>query len=71
MRARVIALLAFAVASTAFGADDSVGPAPQVASADLLGNVAHGVAGYPTFTDGNERLHLRARVTWQAMPAYG
>jgi hypothetical protein len=203
MRARLITLLAFAVAGTALAADDSVGPAPQVANADLLGNVdfavdrdgvhvsgvrlggvhacgafldqlgfsataardaqpgpmrdtssfasalarqaaadkginaeagflqvagrtrvvgdatwraqpiastalsliaagdlvptqaaidrgvaygfvggsaertlvervtANGVAGYQTFTDGNERLHVRARVTWQAMPAYG
>jgi hypothetical protein len=39
MRAQLITLLAFAVASTALAADDSVGAAAQGANADLLGNV--------------------------------
>lgn len=32
---------------------------------------ANGLAGYQTFTDGNERLHMRARLSWQAPPDYG
>ena len=32
---------------------------------------ASGVAGYQTFTDGNERLDMRARLTWQAVPQLG
>jgi hypothetical protein len=32
---------------------------------------AIGLAGYQSFTDGNERVHLRAGVVWQAMPEYG
>ena len=32
---------------------------------------AIGLAGYQTFTDGNERVHLRARLIWQALPEYG
>jgi hypothetical protein len=30
-----------------------------------------GLAGYQTFTDGNDRTHLRARLIWQAVPEYG
>jgi hypothetical protein len=32
---------------------------------------AIGLAGYQSFTDGNDRLHLRARLIWQAVPEYG
>lgn len=32
---------------------------------------AIGLAGYQTFTDGNDRVHLRARLVWQAAPEYG
>lgn len=32
---------------------------------------AIGLAGYQTFTDGNDRVHLRARLIWQAVPEYG
>ncbi len=30
-----------------------------------------GLAGHQRFTDGNERLHLRARVIWLLLPAQG
>ena len=29
------------------------------------------LVGYQPFTDGNDRLHWRARLIWQAVPAYG
>jgi hypothetical protein len=32
---------------------------------------AIGLAGYQSFTDGNDRVHLRARLIWQAVPDYG
>jgi hypothetical protein len=32
---------------------------------------AIGLAGYQSFTDGNDRVHLRARLIWQAVPEYG
>ena len=32
---------------------------------------AIGLVGYQPFTDGNERAHLRARLIWDAIPAYG
>ncbi len=32
---------------------------------------AIGLAGYQTFTVGNDRVHLRARLIWQAVPEYG
>jgi hypothetical protein len=32
---------------------------------------AIGLAGYQSFTDGNDRVHLRARLIWQAAPQYG
>ena len=32
---------------------------------------ANALAGSQTFTDGSERLHMRARLTWQAVPEYG
>jgi len=32
---------------------------------------AIGLAGYQTFTDGNDRVHLRGRLIWQAAPDYG
>ena len=32
---------------------------------------AIGLAGYQTFTDGNDRVHLRGRLIWQALPDYG
>lgn len=35
------------------------------------GIFANGLAGYQSFTDGNERTHLRARLVWQAAPEYG
>ena len=35
------------------------------------GITANGLAGYQSFTDGNERTHLRARLVWQAAPEYG
>jgi hypothetical protein len=32
---------------------------------------AIGLVAYQPFTDGNERVHLRARLIWQAVPEYG
>jgi hypothetical protein len=32
---------------------------------------AIGLAAYQSFTDGNDRVHLRARLIWQAVPDYG
>jgi len=32
---------------------------------------AIGLVGWQPFTDGNDRLHLRARLIWQAVPDYG
>jgi hypothetical protein len=32
---------------------------------------AIGLVGYQPFTDGNDRLHWRARLIWQAVPDYG
>jgi multisubunit Na+/H+ antiporter MnhG subunit len=32
---------------------------------------AIGLVGYQSFTDGNDRLHFRARLIWQAVPDYG
>lgn len=32
---------------------------------------AIGLAGYQAFTDGNERVHWRGRLIWQAVPDYG
>jgi hypothetical protein len=32
---------------------------------------AIGLVGYQPFTDGNDRVHWRARVIWQAVPDYG
>jgi hypothetical protein len=32
---------------------------------------AIGFAGWQPFTDGNDRRHLRARLVWQAVPAWG
>jgi hypothetical protein len=32
---------------------------------------AIGLLGYQPFTDGNDRLHFRARLIWQAAPDYG
>ena len=29
------------------------------------------LAGYQPFTDGNDRVHFRARLIWQALPEYG
>jgi len=30
-----------------------------------------GLVGYQPFTDGNQRLHWRARAIWQAVPEHG
>lgn len=30
-----------------------------------------GLAGFQTFTDGNDRVHLRGRLIWQVVPDYG
>jgi hypothetical protein len=46
-----------------------IGGSVERALADRI--TANGVAGYQTFTDGNERMHLRARLTWRAAPAFG
>jgi len=46
-----------------------VGAAAEQALAERI--TARGLAGVQSFTDGNERLHMRARLTWQALPAYG
>jgi hypothetical protein len=32
---------------------------------------AEGLAGVQSFTDGNERVHLRAGLAWKVLPAYG
>lgn len=32
---------------------------------------AEALAGVQSFTDGNERLHLRASMLWEALPRYG
>ncbi len=32
---------------------------------------AVGLVGYQSFTDGNDRLHVRAALVWQALPEYG
>lgn len=32
---------------------------------------AIGLVGYQPFTDGNDRVHFRARLVWQAIPDYG
>ena len=32
---------------------------------------AIGLAGYQPFTDGNDRVHLRARLIWSVVPEYG
>jgi len=32
---------------------------------------AIGLVGYQPFTDGNERVHLRGRLIWDAIPDYG
>jgi hypothetical protein len=66
------------------GAADVVGTQPAVdrgiaygfvgAAAEhrlLDGITARGLAGVQSFTDGNERMHMRARLTWQALPAFG
>lgn len=37
----------------------------------LEGVSAQGLAGYQSFTDGNERVHVRARLTWQVAPRQG
>jgi hypothetical protein len=67
-------LAAAGLVETQQGIEDGIGYSFAGASIDqALGNrvTAIALAGYQPFTDGNDRLHLRARIVFDAFPEQG